>query len=64
MSDKLKSKLIPMPPPKPVYVKLRVLKDLTIGNVVYMKDHEIEVFYHEARKLLETYEDCFEVLES
>lgn len=61
MADQPKKKLMPLPPPAPVYIKLLVTKDLQVGNVFYRIDDEIEVFHHEAVALLDKYADCFEV---
>lgn len=41
-------------------VKLRVLLDLQRGNVVYIKDDVIEVFYVEAAQLLSEFPEFFE----
>lgn len=46
------------------YIKLLVLQDLRLDSgVFYTAGHTIEVFYQEAKVLLEQYPDCFEVLE-
>jgi len=47
-----------------VLVKLRVVVDLRIDAAFYTAGHEIEVFYAEARQLLDRYPDHFEVVES
>lgn len=56
--------LIPVPVPKPAYVKLTVLKDIQDGSAFYRKGDEIEVFHHEAVKLVQKFEDGFEVVVS
>lgn len=55
---------IPIPIPQPVIptIKLRVLKNLRIGDVIYTEGHEIEVFHAEAVQLLNGYPDYFEVI--
>lgn len=62
MADNLKKVLIPVPPPKPSFVKLKVLKDLRAGNVFYTAKHEVEVFHHEAVALLDKFPEYFEVI--
>lgn len=61
MSDKLKLKALVVPAPAPTFAKLLVLKDLTIGTAVYSKGDTIEVFLHEANRLIEEHGDYFEV---
>lgn len=55
---------VPLPVPQPAvnFVKLLVVKDLRVGEVIYTARHEIEVFHHEAIALLRDYPDCFEVV--
>jgi len=56
--------IIKQPNQTPGYVKLLVLKDLRLENgVFYTKDHEIEVFYHEAVTLMNLFPDYFKVVE-
>lgn len=62
MSDNPKKKVIPIPPPAPVYIKLKVLADLQSGNAFYKQGDTIEVFHHEAVKLLQEYSSYFDVL--
>ena len=59
MANKVK---LPVPPPVLVLVKLRVVVDLRIDAAFYTAGHEIEVFYAEARQLLDRYPDHFEVV--
>jgi hypothetical protein len=64
MREDAMAQKIPLPVPAPAVqlIKLKVKQDLRLGNAVYTAGHEIEVFYHEAVKLLTDYPACFEVL--
>lgn len=65
MSEKrLKLKAMTLPPPQPVLVKLEVLENLRLGNVIYTQGDIVEVFPQEAAKLLDQYEDYFEVVQA
>lgn len=63
INKSLKLKLMTAPPPPIVTVKLEVLEDLQIGNVIYTQGHTVEVTQQEARALLEEYEPYFDVVE-
>lgn len=64
MSEKsLKLKAMQLPPTAPVTVKLEVLEDLTIGTVFYSQGDTVEVSPQEAAKLIDKYEEYFEVQE-
>jgi len=64
MATDPKKVIIPIPMPAPSYVKLVVIKDLRIDNVFYTAGHEVEVFHHEAVKLMQAYAEHFEVVQS